>query len=192
MARHLDESSYDNAQTFAGRLAEAFTLSPKYVRTADIISSVAQTTPYGYIVSALDLGRDLNRVYHKEKGAKTDAALDVASMLPFLNKPGLKSANTFINRLRSRSKLRNVINSNVFGLKALDFVDDTYGSDRTSDNIRRTLAAGGSIHINPANRGKFNATKARTGKTTEELTHSKNPLTRKRAIFAQNAAKWHH
>lgn len=57
---------------------------------------------------------------------------------------------------------------------------------------RRHLATGGSIHINPANRGKFNATKKRTGKTTEELTHSKNPLTRKRAIFAQNAAKWHH
>lgn len=49
---------------------------------------------------------------------------------------------------------------------------------------------GGTIHINPANRGKFNATKRRTGKTTEELTHSKNPKTRKRAIFAQNAAKW--
>lgn len=46
------------------------------------------------------------------------------------------------------------------------------------------------IHINPANRGKFNALKKRTGKTTEQLTHSKNPLTRKRAIFAQNAAKW--
>ena len=42
----------------------------------------------------------------------------------------------------------------------------------------------GRIHIKPANRGKFNATKKRTGKTTEELTHSKNPLTRKRAIFA--------
>lgn len=48
---------------------------------------------------------------------------------------------------------------------------------------------GGSIHINPANRGKFNATKKRTGKSTEELTHSSNPLTRKRAIFAQNTAK---
>lgn len=46
------------------------------------------------------------------------------------------------------------------------------------------------IHINPANRGKFNALKRRTGKTTEQLTHSKNPLTRKRAIFAQNAKKW--
>lgn len=51
---------------------------------------------------------------------------------------------------------------------------------------------GKSIHINPANRGKFNATKKRTGKTTEQLAHSKNPLTRKRAIFALNARKWKH
>lgn len=51
---------------------------------------------------------------------------------------------------------------------------------------------GGSIHIKPENRGKFTETKRRTGKTTEELTHSSNPLTRKRAIFAQNAKKWHH
>ena len=50
----------------------------------------------------------------------------------------------------------------------------------------------GGIYINPANKGKFNATKKATGKTTEELTHSNNPLTRKRAIFAQNAAKWKH
>lgn len=48
------------------------------------------------------------------------------------------------------------------------------------------------IHIDPENKGKFNATKERTGKSTEELTHSKNPLTRKRAIFAQNCKKWSH
>ena len=54
------------------------------------------------------------------------------------------------------------------------------------------FAEGGGIHIKPENRGKFTETKRRTGKTTEELTHSKNPLTRKRAIFAQNAKKWHH
>lgn len=41
----------------------------------------------------------------------------------------------------------------------------------------------GGIHIKKKNRGKFNALKKRTGKTTEELTHSKNPLTRKRAIL---------
>ena len=54
------------------------------------------------------------------------------------------------------------------------------------------LKDGGNIHIKPENRGKFNATKARTGKTTEELTHSSNPVTRKRAVFAQNAAGWKH
>lgn len=46
-----------------------------------------------------------------------------------------------------------------------------------------------SIEINPKNKGKFNATKKRTGKSTEELTHSKNPLTRKRAIFAKMAKR---
>lgn len=54
------------------------------------------------------------------------------------------------------------------------------------------LAKGAGIHIKKENRGKFTETKKRTGKTTEELTHSKNPLTRKRAIFAQNAKKWKH
>lgn len=49
-----------------------------------------------------------------------------------------------------------------------------------------------SIDIDPKNKGKFTATKKATGKSTEELTHSKNPLTRKRAIFAQNAKKWSH
>lgn len=54
------------------------------------------------------------------------------------------------------------------------------------------LKKGGGIHIKPENKGKFTATKKKTGKSTEELTHSKNPLTRKRAIFAQNARKWKH
>ena len=49
-----------------------------------------------------------------------------------------------------------------------------------------------SIHIKKKNKGKFNALKKRTRKSTEELTHSKNPLTRKRAIFAQNAKRWSH
>lgn len=51
---------------------------------------------------------------------------------------------------------------------------------------------GGGIHIDPANRGKFKETMKRTGKTAEQLKHSSNPLTRKRAIFALNARKWKH
>ena len=49
-----------------------------------------------------------------------------------------------------------------------------------------------SIDIDPANKGKFTATMERTGETAEELKHSKNPLTRKRATFALNARKWNH
>lgn len=58
--------------------------------------------------------------------------------------------------------------------------------------LKRVESGKSGIHIKPENKGTFNATKARTGKSTEELTHSKNPVTRKRAIFAQNAAKWNH
>lgn len=46
-----------------------------------------------------------------------------------------------------------------------------------------------SIDIDPKNKGKFAATKKATGKSTEELTHSKNPLTRKRANFAKMAKR---
>lgn len=60
-----------------------------------------------------------------------------------------------------------------------------------SNNNNMEQAESG-IHINPKNKGKFNALKKKTGKSTEELTHSKNPLTRKRAIFAQNASHWKH
>lgn len=56
----------------------------------------------------------------------------------------------------------------------------------------RLYDKGKSIHINPANKGKFKATMKRTGKTAEQLKHSKNPLTRKRAIFALNSRKWRH
>lgn len=66
------------------------------------------------------------------------------------------------------------------------------GNNNSITSMPNSFASGGSIHIKPENRGKFTETKRRTGKTTEELTHSSNPLTRKRAIFAQNARKWHH
>ena len=45
------------------------------------------------------------------------------------------------------------------------------------------------INIDPKNKGKFTATKKRTKKSTEQLTHSENPLTRKRANFARMAKR---
>jgi len=61
-----------------------------------------------------------------------------------------------------------------------------------SESINLIVEGKSGIHIKKKNKGKFNALKKRTGKSTEELTHSKNPLTRKRAIFAQNAKRWSH
>lgn len=61
-----------------------------------------------------------------------------------------------------------------------------------SESIDKLITEKSGIHIKKKNKGKFNATKKKTGKSTEELTHSKNPLTRKRAIFAKNAKKWNH
>jgi len=53
-------------------------------------------------------------------------------------------------------------------------------------------ATGGGIHIKPSHEGRFTAYKKRTGKTTEEALHSKDPHVRQMANFARNAAKWHH
>lgn len=64
------------------------------------------------------------------------------------------------------------------------------GLENITNGYLEMMKKGSKIYIKPENRGKFNATKKRTGKTTEELTHSKNPITRKRAVFAQNAARW--
>jgi hypothetical protein len=54
------------------------------------------------------------------------------------------------------------------------------------------MGSGGTIHIKKANRGKFTAYKARTGKTTAEALHSKDPHVRAMANFARNAKKWKH
>lgn len=104
-------------------------------------------------------------------------------------------------RRKARELRRQMELANAFAENTLQNNADNI-TETTMNNLEANYAAlggfinqyadGGGIHINPENRGKFNATKERTGKTTEELTHSKNPLTRKRAIFAQNAAKWHH
>ena len=53
-------------------------------------------------------------------------------------------------------------------------------------------ASGGKIHINPKNKGKFNALLKRTGKSASWFKEHGTPLQRKRAIFALYARKWKH
>lgn len=63
-----------------------------------------------------------------------------------------------------------------------------------NDRIQANQAKDGksSIHIKPENKGKFTEYKKRTGKTTEEALHSKNPHVRQMANFARNAKKFKH
>lgn len=116
----------------------------------------------------------------------------------YIGKDGLFSnkAKKKARELRNQMELANAFAENVLQNNANNITKATMNNLEANyaalGGFLNQYADGGSIHINPENRGKFNATKKRTGKTTEELTHSKNPLTRKRAIFAQNAAKWHH
>jgi hypothetical protein len=51
---------------------------------------------------------------------------------------------------------------------------------------------GSGIHIKKSHEGRFTEYKERTGKTTEEALHSKDPHVRQMANFAKNAKKWHH
>ena len=125
-------NKYDKPQTFAGRMVEAVGASPSIVRGADVVSSVAQMTPWGYYIAAADLGRDLNRVYHKEKGAKKDAVFDLLSMIPGISAPGLKAAENVWNTIRGNSKIRKALNTGIITGRVADFVDDTYGTDRVS------------------------------------------------------------
>lgn len=86
-----------------------------------------------------------------------------------------------------KERLRNKINENRVTIS-----DGRTKYSLTENELREVIneAIKNAIHIKPENKGKFTATKKATGKSTEELTHSKNPITKKRAIFAQNAKRW--
>ena len=61
------------------------------------------------------------------------------------------------------------------------------------DNEIEGFKSGGKIHIKKKNRGSF--TRWCNGKVTEECIkrgkNSSNPAIRKKAVFAQNARRWH-
>lgn len=117
------------------------------------------------------------------------------------------SYNTTVNKNYTQNRINEAINRDAANRrKVSEARNQTFNvAERLMDNMSDLIDTvlilpqypipsykDGGIHIKKKNRGKFNALKKRTGKSTEELTHSKNPLTRKRAIFAQNAKKWKH
>ncbi len=124
---------------------------------------------------------------------------------PFVYQDGGNINNTgYLKNSKTKNNKFNIIPSNHITTENMAFPilangkvlqpntgDYMFDTDYVYEEpLNKVDMAKNGIHINPKNRGKFNALKKKTGKSTEELTHSKNPLTRKRAIFAQNAAKW--
>lgn len=95
----------------------------------------------------------------------------------------------FFKRVKGETNLARLFNT--LPAAAPVAVGAGVAASQNKENGGAIMAKSG-IHIKPENRGKFNATKKATGKSTEELTHSKNPVTKKRAIFAQNASHWNH
>lgn len=78
---------------------------------------------------------------------------------------------------------------NGFGKWDFDFDKNLMKSKTWLTNELNEGKRKNKIKIDPKNKGKFTTTKKKTGKSTEELTHSKNPLTRKRAMFAKMAKR---
>lgn len=137
------------AQTAIGDYVGRITNNSNSAIVGDNVSSALSLVPYvGTIPSAMDLGRDLNRVVHAEDGAVKDVALDALSMLPFLNKITLKKKgpvkNIFdrVGRYMRKTTTRSKYNNAVGAAKVLDIVDDTKNSVKLANrnfNWRSTI-----------------------------------------------------
>lgn len=161
---------------------------------AELVQPEVYLTPAGFIKDVITTAEDL------EKGNYGDIAVStLVNAIPWGIGKGLR---------KIKSSVSNTLNALIEIYSSMVDEDPSISAEKarskTSKNKKKvkeeteeiyplypipTYKDGG-IHIKKKNKGKFNALKKRTGKSTEELTHSKNPLTRKRAIFAQNAAKW--
>ena len=132
--------------TFAGRVSQiagANELGQKY---ADYASSVFQQVPVvGLGISALDLGYDINNLYHAPSWTTAkDVGLDAASLLPALRKTMkgrwmkgnsgsfITEGGQVINNPRVASSLevmlqpyRNAVNAGIYTGRAADFLDDS-------------------------------------------------------------------
>ena len=115
--------------TFVGAATKA--LGGNY-KTADKISAAASIyPPAGIILGALDLGYDLNGVYHGDKTGK-DVVLDIFSMIP-----GLKYAKSKINLMKkSKDPLMYYYKElNKYIKKYADRINEMIGLGKTSDVI---------------------------------------------------------
>lgn len=188
---------------------EYFERQRKMSGVVNIVQPEAYITPAGYIKDAINFIEDLG------KGDYAGVAIDaILNLIPWGARIGRIIEGTEIDGASVHSSAPTQVDENMIleytrNPTSNKMVKNQYDLYRNKneyiDRLNKLIPMenlypvypipsykDGGIHIKKKNRGKFNALKKRTGKSTEELTHSKNPLTRKRAIFAQNAAKWNH
>lgn len=183
---------------------EYFERQRKMSGAVNIVQPEAYITPARYIKDAINFIEDLG------KGDYVGAAIDaVLNLIPGGVGKGIRKLKSKVERIIEGTEIDGASVHSFAPTQTKKKTEEDYDSEfsevlRKDRNSKKYQMENlypvypipsykdGGIHIKKKNRGKFNALKKRTGKSTEELTHSKNPLTRKRAIFAQNAAKWNH
>lgn len=178
---------------------EYFERQRKISGAVNTVQPEAYITPAGYIKDAINFIEDLG------KGDYAGAAIDaVLNLIPWgvgigrivegteIDGASVHSFAPTQTKKKTKKKTEEDYDSEFSEVLRKDRNSKKYQMENLYPVYPIPSYKDGGIHIKKKNRGKFNALKKRTGKSTEELTHSKNPLTRKRAIFAQNAAKWNH
>lgn len=111
------------------------------------------------------------------------------------------STSGYLETSKDKNNSYNIIPSNIITTDGMAFpiiANGEYLTPNTGEyhfpnatSVIETPAKNG-IHIKTKNKGKFTAYKKRTGKTTEEALHSKDPHVRQMANFARNSKKWNH
>lgn len=177
--KSVDETPYDPGEVFLlspENQKKQMTKNPNY----RVVDTNSEEDPYGIVRRAANYHKETHgEVPVYEYIADSDTTIKRSNLIPV----GTLPLGEYTPELPHAGSYNSVLYYNASNDKLYQRAYDMPQYPIPSYKY-------GGIHIKKKNRGKFNALKKRTGKSTEELTHSKNPLTRKRAIFAQNAKKW--
>lgn len=155
-------------------------------------SQVAQSGAYGGVAATASSDKQDGQAYRK---AGLFGKL-------FTNTSNLK--NEFSSSNIQQTQAANVLTTNKQAIQGSQQSADLFAANNQNQMYNSKMWNNGSvtsgkkgtklepIHIKKSHEGKFTEYKARTGESTEEALHSKDPYVRKMANFAKNAAKWKH
>lgn len=207
---YISKGGEDNTYNLlTDNCADATSEALAYIYNIPKPSGIGITTPWGIQEWTLSHIQGAKKNYNNEKGGITRVMLPIVnpeqykrykevseSFKNYYNSEKFKENNAKYPHFNESYKVRKSIeHAGELMNKLTTFSGNSIGNAAVSAASKKQEALfkkGGGIHIKPENKGKFTATMKRTGKTAEQLAHSKNPLTRKRAIFAINSRKWKH